>query len=70
MSAAVAQARLKDAHRMLLTRWERTATDWDDAARAQFQKEFIEPLRQKVHAALSGMARLGEAVGQTRQECQ
>lgn len=55
---------------MLLLRWERTQQDWDDAARADIQREFIDPLRQRVNAALGAMARLSEAINQTRQQCQ
>lgn len=55
---------------MLLSRWDRTRTDWDDAARDEIQRTYLEPLRQQVAAALSAMARVNEAISQTRQQCQ
>ncbi len=70
MSATVAQARLKDAHKGFVLRWERTREAWNDEARARVEKEYIEPLRQRVHTALGAMARLSEAITQTRQQCQ
>jgi hypothetical protein len=53
-----------------MTRWERTGQDWNDAARQDIHTRHVEPLRQQVNAALAAMARAGEAVVQTRQQCQ
>jgi hypothetical protein len=70
VSSVVAQARLKDAFKVFMTRWERTGQDWNDAARQDIHTRHVEPLRQQVNAALAAMARAGEAVVQTRQQCQ
>ncbi len=70
MSASVAQARLKEAHKLLLLRWARARDGWDDALRAQIEREAIEPLTIKLNQAHSAMTRLAELVNQTRQQCQ
>ena len=70
MSVAVGQARLKDAHRQLMAKWQRVREVWDDAAARRFEAEFLEALPTKVAAVMGAMSRAGEVVNQTRRECQ
>jgi hypothetical protein len=69
VSIAVAKANLADALKQLRTRWDRAKDQWDDAAAAQFYKEFIEPLEARVVAAVKALDHVAELTAVVRREC-
>lgn len=69
MSVSVAQARLKDALRELKLRAERAKGEWDDAARREFEEQYLAPLEAQVQAAMNAMARIGEVCAAARRDC-
>lgn len=69
MSINVAKANLLDAVKQLKLRWSSICESWDDAARRQFEKEFIDPLDAKVRTALKGLDHVSELQDRVRREC-
>lgn len=69
MSIQVSQANLVDAHKQLRTRWLHIRQSWSDDAARQFEKEFIEPLEQRVLAAVRGLDHVAETMAQARRDC-
>jgi hypothetical protein len=66
----VAQARLRDALKDLRLRLEHTRPQWDDDARAAFERDVIDPLDQRVQAAMGAIARVTEACAAARRGCE
>lgn len=69
MSINVAKANLMDAVKQLRIRWLHVCESWDDAARRQFEKEFIDPLDAKIRTALKGLDHVSELQDRVRREC-
>jgi len=69
MSVAVAKANLADALKQLRIRMEAVRANWDDTARAQFEKDFIAPLEAKVIAAAKGLDHVAELMAHARRDC-
>lgn len=65
----VGQARLRDALKELKLRLEHTRPQWDDDARAAFERDVVEPLEQRVAAAMGAIARITEACAAARRGC-
>lgn len=62
---AVLSGALKD----LNTHWEATAVYWKDAARAKFENEVLQDLREAVRAASNAMGQIEILLRQVRREC-
>lgn len=68
MSMTVGQAKIRDALKVLKAQWERCRESWDDTAREQFQREYIDPLDRCVTQAIGAIGRLNEAYSAARRE--
>ncbi len=66
MSASVGQARLKDALKTLHAQLEATRPHWSDAARTEWDAEYIAPLETQVRKAMDALGRLTEAAAAAR----
>jgi hypothetical protein len=69
MSLSVAKANLVDALKQFRARWDRVKDVWDDDARRQFEKDFIEGLEPRVVAAAKGLDHVAELLAQVKREC-
>lgn len=69
MSVTVAKANLMDALKQLRVRWALISQQWDDSARRQFEKDFIDPLEAKIRTALKGLDHVSELQDRARREC-
>jgi hypothetical protein len=69
MSVAVAKANLADALKQLRIRWSKVQQQWDDDARREFEKDFLEGLEPRVVGAIKGMEHVSELMAQVRREC-
>ncbi len=69
MSINVAKANLMDAVKQLRIRWTTIASNWDDGARRQFEKDFIDPLDAKIRMAIKGLDHVGELRDKAIREC-
>lgn len=58
MSLAIGQLRLRDAMKELRQRMDRLREHWDDAAAREFDAEVVEPLGERVQAALSAAGKM------------
>ncbi len=70
MSASVGQARLKDALKTLHLRLAATQDQWNDAARTEWEAEYIAPLDAQVRKAMDAMSRLDEVAAHARRQCE
>lgn len=62
--AIVAKA-LKD----LIGHWEQSATVWNDGARAEFQRDHLDPLAPSVKMASMAIQKIEELMRQARRDC-
>jgi hypothetical protein len=69
MSLSVAKANLVDALKQFRIRWDRVKDVWDDDARRQFEKDFIEGLEPRVIAAAKGLDHVAELLAKVKREC-
>jgi hypothetical protein len=69
VSVPVAKANLVDALKKLRHRWDRARERWDDAAAVQFQKDYLDPLEQRVIAAAKSLDHVAELMATVRREC-
>ena len=69
MSINVAKANLLDALKQLRLRWINIASTWDDGARRQFEKDFLDPLEAKIRTAVKGLDHVSELQERVRREC-
>jgi hypothetical protein len=69
VSINVAKANLLDAHKQLRLRWFTIAASWDDGARRQFEKDFLEPIEAKIRTAVKGLDHVSELQERVKREC-
>jgi hypothetical protein len=69
MSVAVAKANLADALKQLRIKWAKVQQQWDDDARREFEKDYLEGLEPRVVAAIKGMEHVTELMAQVMREC-
>lgn len=69
MSINVAKANLMDAVKQLRIRWSSISAGWDDGARRQFEKDFIDPLDAKIRMAIKGLDHVSELRDRALREC-
>lgn len=69
MSVAAAKANLLDAHRKLRAAWERARQHWDDDRARELAKEVIDPIEQRVAAAMKGIDHVAELMARVKREC-
>ena len=69
MSINVAKANLMDAVKQLRIRWSHISSSWDDVARRQFEKDFLDPLEGKVRQAIKGLDHVSELQERAKREC-
>lgn len=60
---------LGGAMKELLVHWERTASSWKDAARAGFEKDFIQELLPVIRSASVAARQIEELLHQVHREC-
>ena len=53
----------------LSARWNHTRASWQDNSAADFEKQFIDPLRVHVRNATAAMASAASFVSQAKSEC-
>ncbi|MGQ0629328.1 MAG: hypothetical protein ACT4PL_14660 [Phycisphaerales bacterium] len=70
MSISVGQVKLRDAYKALRMRTERARAEWDDDARREFDRMYLDGLEAKVLTAIAGVSRLQEILAQARRECE
>ncbi|MBX3357602.1 MAG: hypothetical protein KF745_04160 [Phycisphaeraceae bacterium] len=70
MSVSVAQVRLRDGLKELKFAWAQVKDQWDDAARAKFEEDYLQQLDSKVRGAMAAMNRLAEVIAQSRRDCE
>ena len=69
MSARTAKANLADAYKQLQIRWQAIKPLWDDQARRDFEKEFLEPLASRIESATKGVEHVLELMTRVQHEC-
>jgi len=69
LSLSVAKANLMDALKQFRTRWERVKGVWDDEARRQFERDFVDGLEPRIVAAVKGLDHVTELAAQVKREC-
>lgn len=69
MSLTTSARNLKEAHDALDANWRRARAQWRDVMAEQMEREVMEPLEQRVRAALAGLHQMDEAMSQARAEC-
>ena len=69
MSINVAKANLLDAVKQLRIRWTTICASWDDGARRQFEKDFLDPLDAKIRNAVKGLDHVAELQAKVQREC-
>ena len=69
MDVTSCQAKLKNAYRVLMARWEQTSGVWDDRVRDEFEKSYIEPLEHEISRTLAAMNRLSGDMSQAEHDC-
>jgi hypothetical protein len=69
VSVNVAKANLLDAIKQLRVRWSSISASWDDTARRQFEKDFLDPLDAKIRNAVKGLDHVSELQERVRREC-
>ena len=63
------EAQLAKALKEMLMAWERTASDWRDQARAEFEETYIEELVPAVKGAIGGVNEINLLLDQAIREC-
>jgi len=53
----------------LRLRWDQTQTEWNDAARRDFEENHYAPLEPLIQATLRGMDRLSAVLHQMQRDC-
>ncbi|MEM1027115.1 MAG: hypothetical protein AAF911_04285 [Planctomycetota bacterium] len=69
MSLGVGASTLNDARKALNARWDELRRQWDDAAAAKFEQDFIQPMDHDLKQAIDAMIHAQQAVQRARQEC-
>lgn len=58
MSLASSRVKMMETLRELRLKWMDVRRDWDDAASHAFEREYLEPLEERVRAALLAIDRM------------
>jgi hypothetical protein len=69
MSVPVAKANLVDALKKLRQKWDRAREHWNDEAARRFQKDYLDPLENRVIAAAKSLDHVAELMATVRREC-
>jgi hypothetical protein len=69
VSVPVAKANLVDALKKLRQKWDRAKEQWNDEAARQFQKDYLDPLENRVIAAAKSLDHVAELMATVRREC-
>ncbi len=62
-------SRLKQTIRVLRDQWLFTEATWNDRVRQRFEERYLAPLDPAVDAAVNGLQKLAEVLGQIRSDC-
>lgn len=54
----------------LMLRWSETKSDWNDAASARFEKDFLQPLEQDLRTAIGAMDHMAVLLQAAKHECE
>lgn len=69
MSARTAKANLADAYKQLQLRWQSIQPQWDDEARRDFEREFIDALPGRIESANKAIEHVLELMAKVRNDC-
>jgi hypothetical protein len=70
MGVYEARGALTKAMKDLMMRWNETKSDWNDAASARFEKEFLDGVEQDLRSTLSAMDQMAVLLQQARHDCE
>ena len=70
MGVYEARGSLAKAMKDLMLRWSETKSDWNDAASARFEKEFLVTLEQDLRTAVASMDHMAVLLQQARHDCE
>ncbi len=62
-------AKLRNALKVLLVRWETTKGEWNDPVSRQFETEFLDGLEPEVTNTLERLSNLAQVMVAAEQEC-
>jgi hypothetical protein len=64
------RGQLSKAIKQVQMRWQEATSSWNDAASAQFEKKFLEPLDADLRTAATAMDHMAAVLVQVRRDCQ
>ena len=70
MGVSEGRGQLSKAIKQLQMRWQEATSSWNDAASAQFEKRFLEPLDADLRTAVTAMDHMAAVLVQVRRDCQ
>jgi hypothetical protein len=59
---------LQDVFSRLQSQWETTASQWNDASRQRFEREFIEGYEEVIHTTMKQMDKLAQILARASKE--
>jgi hypothetical protein len=62
-------AKLRNALKLLLARWEETKEQWHDPVSRQFEESFIQLLEPEIRSELDRLANLAQVLSEAEHEC-
>jgi Rho-binding protein len=63
-------AKMASAYKKLRVQWEDTKDRWHDENRANFEKNYLDPLEPQITAALDAINALAEVMNRAQRECE
>lgn len=69
MSLRVAQTKLQDSAKVFRARWEQACAGWEDAVRARFEEEYIDPVETTIRSGVTTMGRMLEQIAAMERDC-
>jgi len=70
MGVYEARGSIAKAMKDLMLRWSETKTDWNDAASARFEKDFLQGLEQDLRTAVAAMDHMAVLLQAARHDCE
>lgn len=62
-------AKLRNALKLLLTRWEQTKLEWHDGVSRQFEETYIQLLEPEIRGELDRLANLAQVLSEAEHDC-
>jgi len=70
MSVYAGRAKLKDAAKVLQTRWNNTRSMWRDNVAMEFEDKHIQPMISSLRKAQEAMERMDMIIARVRRDCE